>query len=122
MELYKSITLPSNNGSVLCADYIPNLNQYVIASSNLELGLYDESTCRLTKRLSTPSTQMCLTYHNMGLGSRSPLLFSAGVSGVIYGWEIESGKIKFSMGGAGANGRLSNNSHKDMILDLLKVT
>jgi hypothetical protein len=101
LDPIKAITVPPSAGAILCADYIPKLNQYVISSSNLEMGFYDESSGRQLKKLTSPSSQMCLAYQESSLGLSAPILFSAGVSGVIHAWETDTCNLKFTMGGAG---------------------
>ena len=113
-ELVK--TIRRDEGIVLGATHIQEMNQYVISSSDLQLSFYDELSYREVKSMHTPSSQMCLTW---SAGTKS--LYTAGVSGVIYAWDAERMEERHHMGGPGKDGRLCRDSHEDMVLDLLEI-
>lgn len=90
-------------------------NQYVLASSDLQFRFYDDTNLRLMKSCHTPMSQNCLKWY-----PESSTLFSAGVSGIVYAWDVDRMEEKHHMGGE-ANGRVLTRSHDDIVLDLLNV-
>lgn len=69
----------------------------------------------MTKSCHTPTSQNCLKWY-----PDSPTLFSAGVSGIVYAWDIERMEERHHMGGE-ARGRVLTRSHDGIVLDLLNV-
>lgn len=107
-------TIERNAGIVLSATHLSSLNQYAIASSDLQLSIYDDSTYRLHKSFHTPTSQSCMHWYN-----ENQTLFTSGSSGIIYAWDIEQMDERYHMGGIGRDGHLVENSHRDVVLDLL---
>lgn len=91
-------------------------NQYVLASSDLQFRFYDDTTLRLVKSCHIPTSQVCLKWY-----PESSTLFSAGVSGIVYAWDAEKMEERHHMGGE-AKGRVLQQSHDDIVLDLLNVS
>jgi WD40 repeat protein len=87
-----------------------------VASSDLQFRFYDDDTLRLTKSCHTPTSQNCLKWY-----PGSSTLFSAGVSGIVYAWDVERMEERHHMGGE-ARGRVLTRSHDDIVLDLLNVS
>ncbi|KAG7389280.1 hypothetical protein PHYBOEH_007545 [Phytophthora boehmeriae] len=108
-------TIKSPEGFVQSAEHLPKHNQYIVASSDLQFRFYDDTTLRLTKSCHTPTSQNCLKWY-----PESSVLFSAGVSGVVYAWDAERMEEKHHMGGE-VNGRVLTRSHDDIVLDLLTL-
>ncbi|ETW05164.1 hypothetical protein H310_04166 [Aphanomyces invadans] len=113
-ELQRVIKSP--DGFVLCAEYIDRLNQYVVASSDLQLRFYDDTSYRLIKSCHTPTSQNCLRWY-----TQSNMLFSASASGIIYAWDADRMEEKHHMGGIGRDGRVLTRSHDGIVLDLLNL-
>ena len=65
---------------------------------------------------------MCLSWAPPD-GGHGGTLFSAGVSGIVYAWDVADSKMdqRHHMGGPGRDGRLKRDSHQDMVLDLLMI-
>ncbi|KAG3004371.1 hypothetical protein PC128_g19107 [Phytophthora cactorum] len=108
-------TIKSPEGFVQCAEHLPKLNQYIVASSDLQFRFYDDTTLRLTKSCHTPTSQNCLKWY-----PESSVLFSAGVSGIVYAWDAERMEEKHHMSGE-VHGRVLTRSHDDIVLDLLTL-
>ncbi|KUG01127.1 putative WD repeat-containing protein [Phytophthora nicotianae] len=87
-------TIKSPEGFVQCAEHLPKLNQYIVASSDLQFRFYDDTTLRLMKSCHTPTSQNCLKWY-----PESSVLFSAGVSGIVYAWDAERMEEKHHMSG-----------------------
>lgn len=115
-ELEVAATISRDDGDVLCAEHIPELNQLVTSSSDLQLAFYDDASLRLHKTFHTPSSQLCMTWEPM-----VSTLFSAGVSGVVHAWDAEFMEEKYSMGGRSRDGSLIEGSHEDIVLDVLSI-
>ncbi|OQR86817.1 hypothetical protein THRCLA_10513, partial [Thraustotheca clavata] len=107
-ELLKALKSPE--GFVLCAEYVDKMNQYVIASSDLQLRFFDDTTYRLIKSCHTPTSQNCLQWY--------PQANSA--SGIIYAWDADKMDERHHMGGIGRDGKLLTRSH-DGILESLET-
>ena len=122
-----TIKTVSSGGVVLCADHLSEHGHYAVSSSDLQLTFYDDSTYRQIKSVPVPSSQICLSWSptdNNGIG-HAGTLFSAGVSGTIYAWDPSEQNVciqRHHMGGPGKDGHLQNDSHEDMVLDLLMIT
>ncbi|TMW63890.1 hypothetical protein Poli38472_014800 [Pythium oligandrum] len=108
-------TIRSPEGFVQCAEHLPKLEQFIVASSDLQFRFYDDTTLRLLKSCHTPTSQTCLKWY-----PESPTLFSAGVSGTVYAWDADRMEEKHHMGGE-SRGRVLTRSHDDMVLDLLTL-
>ncbi|KAG9407339.1 hypothetical protein AC1031_002067 [Aphanomyces cochlioides] len=113
-ELQQVIKSPE--GFVLCADYIDQLNQYAVATSDLQLRFYDDTTYRLIKSCHTPTSQNCLLWYG-----QSSMLFSGSANGIIYAWDADRMEEKHHMGGIGRDGRVLTRSHDGIVLDLLNL-
>jgi hypothetical protein len=103
-------------GIIVAAAHIPSEHQIVVSTTNLELAFYDDQSLSLTKRFAIPCSQSCLLWSE---GCNT--LFSAGISGAIYAWDVASMDKRFQMGGIDADGRLRPGAHRDMVLDLLEI-
>ncbi|KAJ0399503.1 hypothetical protein ATCC90586_007532 [Pythium insidiosum] len=112
-ELLRTIRSPE--GFVQCAEHLPKHDQYVLASSDLQLRFYDDTNLRLVKSCHTPTSQNCLKWY-----PETNTLFSAGVSGIVYAWDAERMEERYHMGGE-ARGRVLTRSHDDIVLDLLNL-
>ncbi|KAF0689140.1 Aste57867_19412 [Aphanomyces stellatus] len=113
-ELEKVIKSP--DGFVLCAEFIDSLSQYVVATSDLQLRFYDDTSYRLIKSCHTPTSQNCLRWY-----PQSNMLFSASASGIIYAWDADRMEEKHHMGGVGRDGKVLVRSHDGIVLDLLNL-
>lgn len=87
----------------------------MLASSDLQFRFYDDTNLRLMKSCHTPMSQNCLKWY-----PESSTLFSAGVSGIVYAWDVDRMEERHHMGGE-VNGRVLTRSHDDIVLDLLNV-
>ena len=108
-------SIARKEGKVLSAAHIPERSQYAISSSDLQITLYDDQSLRLSRSFFTPSSQMCLSW-----AKETSTLYSGGVSGVLYAWDIDTMESRFQMGTVGKSGA-GVESHRDMILDLLNI-
>ena len=105
--------LKAPGGTVLCAEHIPELRQYVMTSSDLSLSFFDDVSNRMHKSFHSPVSQMCMAWN-----SKSRTLYSAGISGAIYAWDPEKMEEKYHLGGPGRDNRIIKDSHRDMVLCL----
>jgi len=77
-------------GVILAIEYLQNKNSIAISLSDRTIIFYDttnmiaQATPKEDRRLHVPSTQKCLTYVQ-----RINTLFSAGVDGAIFGWNMD---------------------------------
>ncbi|OQR91657.1 hypothetical protein ACHHYP_04492 [Achlya hypogyna] len=113
-ELLKALKSPE--GFVLCAEYADKLSQYVVASSDLQLRFYDDTSYRLIKSCHTPTSQNCLRWY-----PQTNVLFSGSASGIIYAWDADKMEERHHMGGIGRDGKLLTRSHDGIVLDLLNL-
>ncbi|KDO35228.1 hypothetical protein SPRG_00073 [Saprolegnia parasitica CBS 223.65] len=113
-ELLKALKSP--DGFVLCAEYVDKLSQYVVASSDLQLRFYDDTSYRLIKSCHTPTSQNCLRWY-----PQANVLFSGSASGIIYAWDADRMEERHHMGGIGRDGKLLTRSHDGIVLDLLNL-
>ena len=109
-----SVTLET--GTVCAVAHIPELSQFAVSCSTMELLFYDDQYFRLQSKMYLPVTQSCLAWV-----PRVKLLFSAGITGAIHGWDVQEKKERMRLGGVKPGGVLGEDSHSDMIMDLLYV-
>ena len=71
---------------ILALEFCPNRNALAASLSDRTIIFFDTANQnnKIVRRLPVPSTQKCLTYIE-----RSSTLFSAGVDGAIFAWNLE---------------------------------
>lgn len=109
-------TVTLDEGGVLAVAHIAELSQFAIASTKMELLFFDDQYHRLQARMFLPVTQACLEW-----APRVNVLFSAGITGAIHAWDVVGKKEKMRLGGMKPGGFLAEDSHSDMVTDLLYV-
>ncbi len=70
---------------ILAIEFIPDRNSVAVSLSDRTIAFYDfgGSARKFDRKLHVPSTQKCLTYVE-----RRKTLFSAGVDGAIFAWDL----------------------------------
>lgn len=89
MEWIKDIMCPA---IILALEYCSSKNALVASLSDRTIVFFDTSNPnnKIVRRMHVPSTQKCLTYVERPNGAtKLPVLFSAGVDGAIFAWNLD---------------------------------
>jgi WD40 repeat protein len=99
-------TVIQADGVVMCATHVPKLKQYVLATSNLKICFYDDTNFRRQNHtIKSATSQRCMAWSE-------GTLFTAGASGIIYGFR-NTHKCQYPS--------IELRGHTDMVLDLLEL-
>jgi WD40 repeat protein len=78
---------------ILALEYCSSKNALAASLSDRTIVFFDTQNPnnKIVKRMHVPSTQKCLTYVERpnGLGQKQAVLFSAGVDGAIFAWNLD---------------------------------
>ena len=83
-RLEQRMAVARPEGQVVCLDYMPATNQYVVSTSDLMLSIYDEAAGALCKSFRTQSLQVCVVWVDS-----HRILYTAESSGTIRAWNVE---------------------------------
>ena len=72
------------SGPILAIEFISDRNAIAISLADLTIRFYEVQNYRFSRTLHVPSTQKCLAYVR-----RKKVLFSGGVQGAIFAWDID---------------------------------
>lgn len=83
-RLEQRMAVARPEGQVVCLDYMPATNQYVVSTSDLMLSIYDADSGALCKSFRTQSLQVCIVWVDS-----HRILYTAESSGTIRAWNVE---------------------------------